>query len=115
MHLSSHPLLMSLPPNASQKLPLTEETYTSLRFATHKICISHANVANISSEEKILHLTESKTCFNMNFFETQSKTVFETTFFYDRIQNHLKNSETERSHYGLKVSSWQTHSLEKHV
>ena len=82
MHLSSHPLLMSLPPNASQKLPLTEETYnTSLRFAIHKICISHANVANISSEEQILHLTESETCFNMNFFQTESETVFETTFF----------------------------------
>ena len=33
----------------------------------------------------------------MNFFETQSKTVFETTFFYDWVQNHLKmeKSETE--------------------
>ena len=51
MHLSSHPLLMSLPPNAFQRLPLTEETYTSLRLATQKICISHAKVANISSEE----------------------------------------------------------------
>ena len=47
MHLSSRPLLMSLPPNASQRLPLTEETCTSLRFAIQKICISHANVVNI--------------------------------------------------------------------
>ena len=39
-----------------------------IRFATQKICISHANVANISSEEKILHLTESETCFNTNCF-----------------------------------------------
>ena len=41
--LAQHPFLMSLPPNASQRLALTEETryvFTSC-IGSQKICISH--------------------------------------------------------------------------